>query len=86
MNHILNLTIKNCGEYIVPITPSLPFDEIVVRKRFQFTGDLNRVREILAVHEEYVLVKTLGCSEDLPYYKCHYSYLKANETTIEELK
>jgi hypothetical protein len=86
MNYILNLNIKNCGEYLEPIIPTLDLKDIIVGKRFQFTGDVNRVREVMVIDGEYVLVKCLGCTEDLPFHKCHYSYLKVNETSIEELK
>ncbi len=85
-NEILNKKIENCGEYLTPIIPTLKLKDITVGQRLQFHNDKNRVREILEMDREYILVKTLGCTEDLPYYKCHYSYLKINETQIKELK
>lgn len=86
-NKIISLNLSSlCGEKLNPITPSLNLKEIVYGKRFQFKDDRNRVREVRALDGEYILVETLGCVEDLPYYKCHYSHLKKNETEIENLK
>lgn len=86
-NKVISLNFSlPCGEKLIPTKPTLNLKEIIYGKRFQFIDDKNRVREVMVLDGEYMLVKTLGCTEDLPYYKCHYSYLKKNETTIEDLK
>ncbi len=85
-NSIKNRKIDNCGENYAEITPAINLKDIVVGKRFQFDGDINRVREVIEIEEKIVLVKTVGCTEDFPYYKIHYSQLKINETQIEEYK
>lgn len=89
MNKIILYSIQNCGELldIKKINEkTISINNIEVGNRFQFDDDRNRVREILAIDGEYLLVKTIGCADDLPFYKCHYSQLKKNETQIEEYK
>ena len=68
------------------ITPSLNLEYIQVGKRYQFHGDINRVREVLSKEDEYILIRTIGCTEDTELYSIHYSQLKINETGLDELK
>ncbi len=86
LKNIISLEKENYGEYLKPIEPTLKLEDIIIGKRLQFHGDMNRVRKIIGIDGEFVFIETLGCSEDLSYYKCHYSYLKTNETQLEKLK
>ena len=68
------------------INPTLNLEDIIIGKRYQFHGDINRVREVIGIDNEYITIRTLGCTEDTEYYTIHYSHLKINETGLEELK
>lgn len=88
-DNVINYTKANCGELLTKkelSDKSILLDNIQIGNRYQFYDDRNRVREVLEIDEEYILIQTLGCTEDLPYYKCHYTHLKINETQVEELK
>ena len=68
------------------IVSTIQIEDIKIGKRYQFNGDINRVREVIDIYEEFITIQTLGCTEDTEYYTVHYSQLKINETSLEELK
>ncbi len=85
-NRVLALQVPGCGELLTPVLPKIKITKIKKGCRFQFAGDRNRVREVVDVDGEFVLVKTLGDSSDLEFYKVHYSWLKKNETGLKYLR
>lgn len=66
--------------------PKFELADISIGKNFQFAGDRNRVRKVLYIDGENVLVRTCGCSADNLYYFVHYSWLMENKTILEYLK
>ncbi len=85
-NRVLAMRFTHCGEFLNPVDPSIEIKEVKPGRKFQFAGDRNRVREVVDVDGEFVLVKTLGDSSDLEFYKVHYSWLKKNETGLKYLR
>ena len=85
-NRILDFYLLSyCGELLTPkpITEkSIKLEDVLIGKMFQFEGDMTRIREVLDVDGEFVLIQTFRCSEDLPLYKCHYTHLKINESGL----
>jgi hypothetical protein len=60
--------------------------DITIGKNFQFAGDRNRVRKVLYIDGENVLVKTCGCLSDKEYYFVHYSWLQENQSRLSYLQ
>lgn len=79
-NRILDFyLLNNCGELLTPkpITEkSIKIEDVIIGGIFQFEDDINRVREVIDVDGEFVLIQTFKCLEDYQYYKCHYTHLK----------
>lgn len=66
-----------------PTKPEVDLADVKVGKNFQFSGDKYGVRHVVDVEGEFILIQTLGHSnESGDYYITHYSHLRKNQSPV----
>lgn len=82
-NRVLDFQDISLGRMLDIVTPKVKLEDIKIGKNFQFTGDRYGVRHVRDVDGEFVLVQTLGHSnESARFYVVHYSHLRPNESPV----
>lgn len=70
---------------LTKITPKLKLNQIILGENYQFSSDRYTVRKVLEINKEIIKVKTLGESWHEGIVRCHYSWLRENNSQLEYL-